>query len=67
MAKGGIKKLITGRGYGFIQAEDGKEIFFHSTGLQGTDFGSLEEGQVVEFEKEPGPKGSRAINIRVKK
>lgn len=66
MAKGTIKKLITGGGYGFIQAEDGKEIFFHGTGLQSADFESLKEGQAVEYETERGPKGLRAINIKVK-
>ena len=66
MAKGTIKNLLKGRGYGFIETEDGKEVFFHSTGLQGADFESLKEGQAVEYETEQGPKGLRAINIRLK-
>lgn len=67
MAKGTIKSLVKGRGFGFIQTEDGGDIFFHRTGLQGTDFELLEEGQAVEFETEPGPKGPRAVNVRIKK
>lgn len=67
MAKGIIKSLVKGRGFGFIQTEDGTDIFFHRTGLQSVDFDLLEEGQAVEFETEPGPKGPRAVNIKVKK
>jgi len=66
MAKGTIKNLVTGRGYGFIEAEDGEGIFFHRTGLQDADFESLKEGQAVEYETEQSPKGLRAINIRLK-
>jgi len=61
--KGQIKKLIRGRGYGFISTEDGSEVFFHSSALEGIDFDSLEEGNSVEFNVEKGPKGPRAINI----
>ena len=64
MAKGTIARLIKGRGYGFIATEDGKDVFFHQTGLQGLSFDSLKEGQPVEFETEEGPKGPRAANIR---
>jgi len=64
MAKGTIKQLMRDRGYGFITTEDGKDIFFHRTGLRGLTFDSLREGQSVEFETEEGPKGPRAVNIR---
>jgi len=64
MAKGTIARLIRDRGYGFIATEDGKDVFFHQTGLQGLSFDSLKEGQPVEFETEEGPKGPRAANIR---
>ena len=50
MAKGIIKKLITDRGFGFIQAEDGTDLFFHRSALQGGDFDNLREGQEVEYE-----------------
>jgi CspA family cold shock protein len=63
--KGKIKKLIRERGYGFINAEDGGEVFFHSSALEGIDFDALEEGDSVEFNVEKGPKGPRAVNIRM--
>ena len=63
--KGEIKKLIRERGFGFISAEDGREIFFHRSALGGTDFDALEEGNNVEFNVERGPKGPRAVNVRV--
>ena len=63
--KGKIKKLISDRGFGFIIAEDGKEIFFHRTALAGGGFDSLVEGAGVEFDLESGPKGPSAVNVRV--
>jgi CspA family cold shock protein len=63
--KGEIKKLIRERGFGFINAEDGKEVFFHRSALEDIDLDTLEEGNSVEFEVEEGPKGLRAANIRM--
>ena len=63
--KGEIKRVIRDRGFGFISAEDGKEIFFHRSALEGIDFDALEEGNSVEFNSERGPKGLRAVNVRV--
>jgi CspA family cold shock protein len=63
--KGKIKKLIRDRGFGFITAEDGKEVFFHRTALAGGDFDSLVEGTSVVFDSESGPKGPSAVNVRV--
>jgi len=63
--KGKIKRLIRGRGFGFITAEDGSEVFFHRSALQGIDFDTLEEGDSVEFDLEKGYRGSRAVNVRV--
>ena len=65
--KGKIKKLIRERGFGFISAEDGREVFFHRSALEGIDFDALEEGTGVEFDVESGPKGPRAVNIRTMK
>lgn len=65
MAKGTIARLIRDRGYGFIATEDGKDVFFHQTDLRGLRFDSLKEGQSLEFEVEKGPKGPRALNIRL--
>ncbi len=64
MAKGTIRRLMRNRGYGFITTEDGKDIFFHRTGLRGLRFDSLKEGQSVEFEVEEESRGPRAVNIR---
>jgi len=63
--KGEIKKLIRERGFGFISAEDGREVFFHSSAFEGIDFDALEEGTGVEFNVESGPKGPRAMNVRM--
>jgi len=65
--KGEVKKLLRGRGYGFISAEDGGEVFFHSSALEGADFDGLKEGDSVEFNVERGPKGPRAMNVRMPK
>ena len=62
--EGKIKRLIRDRGFGFITAEDGKDIFFHRSALIVEDFDALEEGASVEFDLEKGPKGSRAVNVR---
>ena len=55
--QGTIKKVVHDRGFGFIHAQDGREIFFHRTGLQQLDFETLKEGQEIEFEVERGDKG----------
>jgi len=64
---GKIKRLIRERGFGFISAEDGKEVFFHRSALEGIDFEALEEGNSVEFNVEKGPKGPRAENVKMLK
>jgi CspA family cold shock protein len=63
--KGKIKRLIRGRGFGFISAEDGAEVFFHRSALEGMNFDTLEEGDSVEFDLEKGYRGPRAVNVRV--
>jgi CspA family cold shock protein len=57
MAKGTIRKLIGDKGYGFIQTEEGKDLFFHQSQLQGVDYSSLKEGQEVEYEAGTGRAG----------
>ena len=64
MPQGTIKKLISDKGFGFIEGEQG-EVFFHVSALQGVTFEELSEGQTVEFEEGQGPKGPRAENVRV--
>lgn len=65
MSTGKIKKLVSDKGFGFISANEGKEVFFHRSGLVGTSYESLREGQDVEFDTESSPKGPRAINVRL--
>ena len=65
MPTGTIKKLVSDRGFGFIAAEDGKEYFFHRTGLDSSvNFDSLAGGERVEFEIEQSPKGPRAKDVQ---
>ena len=65
MPKGTIRKLIPDKGFGFIQAEEGKDLFFHRNELQGVDFSSLKEGQEVEYETGTG-RGGRPQATKVK-
>ena len=67
MHKGKIKKLIRDRGFGFISDTDGREVFFHQSGLVGLTFDTLQEDQQVEFEVENSPKGPRAVSIGIPK
>ncbi|MDP2913374.1 MAG: cold shock domain-containing protein [Candidatus Omnitrophota bacterium] len=62
---GKIKKLVRDRGFGFISDTDGREVFFHQSGLVETAFNALNEDQQVEFDVEKSDKGPRAINIHV--
>ena len=63
--KGTIKRLIQDRGFGFISAEDGTEVFFHHSALQDINLDTLGEGNSVEFDLESGPKGPRAVNLKL--
>ena len=63
--KGKIKRLTRERGFGFITAEDGKDVFFHRSALAGEDFDALEEDSSFEFDLERGPTGPRVMNVRV--
>ena len=62
--KGRIKKLVPDRGFGFVRGDDGKEVFFHRSGLGANDYDSLSEGDVVEYVVQEGPRGPRAENVR---
>ena len=66
MSTGTIKKVLSERGFGFIEAADGKEYFFHRSGIDASvTFDSLMGGEKVIFEIEPGPKGPRAQRVRL--
>ncbi len=62
--QGTVKKVISDRGFGFINSEGGEEVFFHSSACQDVAFDSLQEGDSVEFEVEQGPKGPRAVGVK---
>ena len=66
MSRGKIKNILEDKGYGFIRADDGREIFFHRSDLQGVDFKDLLEGDPVDFNVRRDPRGSglRAVNVR---
>ena len=64
MAKGKVKRIIRERGFGFVSAEDGREIFFHRNELQNIDFDALMEGDQLEFDVVKGQKGPAAANIK---
>ena len=57
MPNGKIKKLVSDRGFGFIETELG-DVFSHLSSVNNTDFESLVEGKEVEYEIEQGPRAS---------
>ena len=65
MANGTVKWFNDRKGYGFIQQEDGPDVFVHHTGITGAGFKSLKEGDRVSFEIEQGKKGPSAVNVTV--
>ena len=67
MSKGTVKWFNNQKGYGFITAEDGKDVFVHFSGLNMEGFKTLEEGAVVEFDITDGAKGPQAVNVEVVK
>jgi len=62
--RGKIKKMVRDRGFGFIRGDDGKEVFFHRSGLNAADYDGLSEGDTVEYVVQEGPRGARAENVR---
>ena len=64
MAEGTIKRL-TDRGFGFIDTGSAKDVFFHSSSLEGVSYEQLEEGQRVSYTEGRGPKGPRAEDVKL--
>jgi CspA family cold shock protein len=66
MIQGTIEKIITERGFGFIRASDGRQIFFHRSALSaGEVFDNLRVGLAVEFDVQADAKGPRAAKLTV--
>ena len=63
MPQGKIKKLVSDRGFGFVESER-NDLFFHLSDVTGASFDDLHEGQMLEYEIGEGPKGPRATNVR---
>ena len=60
---GRIKWFSDAKGYGFIEQEDGEDVFVHYSAIKGEGFKTLAEGQKVEFEVTQGPKGLQATRV----
>ena len=63
MTVGTVKWFNEGKGYGFIESEDGEDCFVHFSEIQGEGFKTLNERQNVEFEKSMGQKGPQASKV----
>ena len=65
MSEGTVKWFNPSKGYGFIEVEDGNDVFVHYSAIQGDDggFKSLEDGARVSFDIEQGSKGPSATNV----
>ena len=64
MARGKVKWFNDQKGYGFIEQDNGTDVFVHHTGILGDGFKTLAEGEEVEFEVTQGPKGPKAEQVK---
>jgi len=63
MTNGIVKWFDNHKGYGFIEQEDGPDVFVHHSGINATGFKSLNDGDSVTFNVEQGQKGPAAVNV----
>ncbi|MCM8805159.1 MAG: cold shock domain-containing protein [Candidatus Omnitrophica bacterium] len=61
--KGKVKWFNNAKGYGFVERENGEDVFVHYTAIVGNGYKTLEEGATVEFEVVQGKKGLQATNV----
>lgn len=64
MPTGTVKWFNEKKGFGFLSQDGGTDLFVHHTGIVGTGFKTLNEGDRVEFEIEKSEKGPRAVQVR---
>ncbi len=64
MEQGTVKWFNAEKGFGFIERENGDDVFVHFSAIQSDGFKSLDEGQKVTFDVEQGPRGAQAANVQ---
>ncbi|AKP78448.1 MULTISPECIES: cold-shock protein [Bacillales] len=64
MEQGKVKWFNAEKGFGFIERENGDDVFVHFSAIQSEGFKSLDEGQEVTFEVEQGQRGPQATNVQ---
>ncbi|NLD47318.1 MAG: cold-shock protein [Clostridiaceae bacterium] len=62
---GTVKWFNAEKGFGFIEREDGDDVFVHFSAIQSQGYKSLDEGQRVEFDLEKGQRGPQAVNVKL--
>ncbi|HHF09208.1 MAG TPA: cold-shock protein [Candidatus Atribacteria bacterium] len=64
MATGKVKWFNAQKGYGFIESDEGGDVFVHYSAIEGSGFKTLEQDQLVEFEVQQGTKGPQAVKVK---